>query len=51
MFPNTDETIFRQMLSKDINPLVIRVYKLHIKNTFLHIIMNEIISYLNMFSL
>ena len=26
MFPNTDETIFRQMLSKDINPLVIRVF-------------------------
>ena len=41
----------RQNFSEDINLLMIYVYKFYIKNPFLHIITNEIISCLNMFGL
>ena len=51
MFPKIDKKLFRQMFSKDINTLMIYVYKFYIKDSFLHIITNEMISYLNMFSL
>ena len=51
MFPYIDEAFFKQRFSEDINPLMIYVYKFYIKNTFLHIITNEMISYLNMLSL
>ena len=51
MFPYIDKTFFRQRFSKDINPLMICVYKFYIKDPVLHIITNEIISYLNMVSL
>jgi len=46
MFPYTEETFFKQRLREDINLLIICVYKFYIKNTFLHIITNEMIFYL-----
>jgi len=51
MFHYTNKVFFRQRHSEDINLSTIYVYKLYIKDTFLHIIMNEMISYLNMLSL
>jgi len=45
------QEIFKQRLSNDINPWMIYVYKLYIKNTFLHIITNEMIFYLSMLCL
>jgi len=51
MFSYIDKAFFIQRLSEDISPLMIYIYMHYIKNYFLHIIINEMMFYLNVLSL